>query len=176
MLFFAFLLIMFASIAWLISWGMVMFVFYPKKPIHFLGFHWEAPIQGYFKKLDLETILPKEQLPKHLDQLMPVIEDKLDHFFRNRLAEKLPMISMFIGDKTIQQLKEVFMEELRTMFPELIASFGSNIQREWMVKLDQTYLSILKEKLLKATAPLRIIALFIGLLWGAITYGIYCFF
>lgn len=153
-----------------------MLVFYPKKPIHFLGFHWEAPILGYIKKLDLETILPKEQLPKQLDQLMPVIEDKLDHFFRNRLAEKLPMISMFIGDKTIQQLKEVFMEELRTMFPELITSFSSNIQKEWMAKLDQTYLAFLQEKLLEETAPLRKIALLIGLFWGAITYGIYCFF
>lgn len=155
---------------------MVMLVFYPKKPIHFLGFHWEAPILGYIKKLDLETILTKEQLTKQLDQLMPVIEDKLDHFFRNRLAEKLPMISMFIGDKTIQQLKEVFMEELRTMFPELITSFGSNIQKEWMAKLDQTYLAFLQEKLLEETAPLRKIALLIGLFWGAITYGIYCFF
>lgn len=173
---FVFFLILFAAFAWFISWGMVAILFYPKKSIHFIGIHWQAPILNYFNKIDWGTILPKEQLPHQLEQLMPVIEEKLDHFFRNRLAEKLPMISMFIGDKTIQQLKEVFLEELRTMFPELIHSFGSNIQKEWMKNLDQVYMSFLQEKLLEAMAPLRIIAVLMGLLWGAISYGIYCIF
>lgn len=155
---------------------MVLLVFYPKNPIKLLGFQLEAPIRHYIKKVDLETILPKEQLPEQLEQLMPVIEDKLDHFFSNRLGEKLPMIAMFIGDKTIQQLKEVFMEELRTMFPELIASFSANIQKEWIAKLDQTYLNILQRKLLEATAPLRTFAILFGLIWGAISFAIYSLF
>jgi hypothetical protein len=68
------------------------------------------------------------------------------------------------------------MEELRTMFPDLIASFGSNIQKEMITKLDQIYLNLIQNKLLEATAPLRIIAVLLGLLWGFITYAIYCLF
>ena len=77
---FVFFLILFAAFAWFISWGMVAILFYPKKSIHFIGIHWQAPMLNYFNKLDWETILPKEQLPHQLEQLMPVIEEKLDHF------------------------------------------------------------------------------------------------
>jgi hypothetical protein len=148
---FVFLLIMFAAFAWLISWGMV-------------------------KTIEWQQLIPADHLPKQLDQLIPVIDTKLDDFFRNRLTQKLPMIAMFIGDKTIQQLKEVFVEELRVMYPELITSFSSNIQKEWITKLDETFLNVLQRKLLEATAPLRTIALIFALLWGSITYAIFCLF
>jgi hypothetical protein len=173
---FVFLLIMFTAFAWLICWGMVAILFYPKKSIHILGIHWEAPILQWVKTIEWQQLIPADHLPKQMDQLLPLIDTKLDDFFRNRLTQKLPMIAMFIGDKTIQQLKEVFVEELRVMYPELITSFSSNIQKEWITKLDETYLNILQRKLLEATAPLRTIALIFGLLWGSITYAIFCLF
>ena len=155
---------------------MVGILFYPKKSIHILGIHWEAPILQWVKTIEWQQLIPADHLPKQLDQLIPVIDTKLDDFFRNRLTQKLPMIAMFIGDKTIQQLKEVFVEELRVMYPELITSFSSNIQKEWITKLDETFLNVLQRKLLEATAPLRTIALIFGLLWGSITYAIFCLF
>lgn len=176
MILFVFLLIMFAAFAWLISAGMIMLLFYPKKPLQLLGLYLEAPILAFVRKLDWNSILPKEQIPEQLDALMPVIDEKLDDFFRNRLSEKLPMISMFIGDKTIQQLKEVFIEELKTMFPELIHSFTSNIQKELVDKLELVYIDVLQKKLWELTAPIRKLALLMGILWGAITYLILSFF
>ena len=155
---------------------MVGILFYPKKSIHILGIHWEAPILQWVKTIEWQQLIPADHLPKQLDQLIPVIDTKLDDFFRNRLTQKLPMIAMFIGDKTIQQLKEVFVEELRVMYPELITSFSSNIQKEWITKFDETFLNVLQRKLLEATAPLRTIALIFGLLWGSITYAIFCLF
>lgn len=155
---------------------MVGILFYPKKSIHILGIHWEAPILQWVKTIEWQQLIPADHLPKQLDQLIPVIDTKLDDFFRNRLTQKLPMIAMFIGDKTIQQLKEVFVEELRVMYPELITSFSSNIQKEWITKLDETFLNVLQRKLLEATAPLRTIALIFALLWGSITYAIFCLF
>lgn len=141
-----------------------------------MGIHWEAPILQWVKTIEWQQLIPADHLPKQLDQLIPVIDTKLDDFFRNRLTQKLPMIAMFIGDKTIQQLKEVFVEELRVMYPELITSFSSNIQKEWITKLDETFLNVLQRKLLEATAPLRTIALIFALLWGSITYAIFCLF
>ena len=160
------LLILFTVLAWLISWGMIAILFYPKKPI--LG--WQAPLIGWVKAFDLNHHFKEDQLTGQLDQLMPTLDDKLDDFFRNRLAEKLPMISMFIGDKTIQQLKTVFLDELRNMFPELIQSFSKNMQKELIDQLEYQTLEKIKIACFKATAPLRVLAIFIGLIWGIVAY------
>lgn len=170
---FVFLLILFAVFAWLISWGMVKILFYPKKSIHFLGIHWEAPIVQWAKTLQWQQLIPADQLPKQLDQLLPVIDGKLDDFFRNRLTQKLPMIAMFIGDKTIQQLKEVFIEELQNMFPDLLQAFGKNIQETIVDQFEQKSLPIIEQALLKATAPLRKLAIVFGMIWGSIFYIIW---
>jgi len=40
------------------------------------------------------------------------------------------MISMFIGDKTIDSLKNIFMQELENLFPEVMKHFASNLKSE----------------------------------------------
>ena len=176
MAFLFFLIISFAIFAWFISWGMVAVLFYPKKPIQIIGFRYEAPFLQWAKSIQLEQLIPNDILPKQLDQLMPIIDDKLDDFFRNRLTQKLPMIAMFIGDKTIQQLKEVFIEELRVMFPNLMTSLSTNVQKELTETLDHIYLTLLQQKLLRATAPLRMISIIFGVITGVLTYCILSFF
>ena len=161
-------ILLFSGLAWFISWGMIGILFYPKKPI--LG--WQAPLIGWAKNIDLSNLLNEEKVDAQLDKVMPVIDAKLDDFFRHRLTEKLPMISMFIGDKTIQQLKTVFMEELKQMFPTLMQSFTSNLQKDLLQQLEYQSLEKLKMAAFKATAPLRKMAIFIGLIWGIISYWI----
>lgn len=162
------LMLLFAGLAWLISWGMVGILFYPKKPI--LG--WQSPFVGWVKSVDMSTLLNKETLDHSLEKIMPIIDEKLDDFFRHRLTEKLPMISMFIGDKTIQQLKSVFMEELKQMFPTLMQSFASNMQKDLIDQLEHQSLQKFEIIAFKATAPLRKLAILIGLIWGVIAYSI----
>ena len=162
------LMLLFAGLAWLISWGMVGILFYPKKPI--LG--WQSPLVGWAKSVNMNTLLNKETLDHSLEKIMPIIDEKLDDFFRHRLTEKLPMISMFIGDKTIQQLKSVFMEELKQMFPTLMQSFASNMQKDLIDQLEHRSLQKFEIIAFKATAPLRKLAILIGLIWGVIAYSI----
>jgi hypothetical protein len=162
------LMLLFAGLAWLISWGMVGILFYPKKPI--LG--WQSPLVGWVKSVNMSTLLNKETLDQSLEKIMPIIDEKLDDFFRHRLTEKLPMISMFIGDKTIQQLKSVFMEELKQMFPTLMQSFASNMQKDLIDQLEHQSLQKFEIIAFKATAPLRKLAILIGLIWGVIAYSI----
>ena len=83
------------------------------------------------------------------------------------------MIAMFIGDKTIQQLKEVFIEELQNMFPDLLQAFGKNIQETIVDQFEQKSLPIIEQGLLKATAPLRKLAIAFGIIWGSIFYIIW---
>ena len=40
------------------------------------------------------------------------------------------MISMFIGDKTIEQLKAVFMKELADLFPVIMKSYVSHLKND----------------------------------------------
>ncbi len=42
----------------------------------------------------------------------------------------MPMISMFIGDKTINQLKTVFMKELEELFPVIMKNYVSNLKND----------------------------------------------
>jgi hypothetical protein len=73
---------------------------------------------------------------------------------------------MFIGDKTIEELKTVFMEELELLFPALMNSYSGNlnqiIQQQWQLHLR---LMLLK-KVTEATIPLRWIAFGLGVIWG----------
>jgi hypothetical protein len=160
------LMLLFAGLAWLISWGMVGILFYPKNPI--LG--WQSPLASWAKSVNMSTLLNKEMLDHSLEKILPIIDEKLDDFFRHRLTEKLPMISMFIGDKTIQQLKSVFMEELKQMFPTLMQSFASNMQKDLIDQLEHQSLQKFEIIAFKATAPLRKIAILIGIIWGVIAY------
>ena len=42
----------------------------------------------------------------------------------------MPMISMFIGDKTISKLKESCMKEIEILFPEVMKQYATNLKDE----------------------------------------------
>jgi uncharacterized membrane protein YheB (UPF0754 family) len=66
-----------------------------------------------------------------LQKVMPFIEEHIDHFLRVKLGKSMPVIGMFIGDKTIAQLKGVFMEELETLFPEIMKNYTQQLQKDF---------------------------------------------
>jgi uncharacterized membrane protein YheB (UPF0754 family) len=66
--------------------------------------------------------------PKNIEKMMPIVEAKIDEFLRTRLSDAFPIISMFIGENTINQLKTVFMKELETLFPNMIKSYMKSLE------------------------------------------------
>ncbi len=68
--------------------------------------------------------------PANVKKIMPVVEEHVDDFLRHRLKEKMPVISMFIGNKTIDTLKEVFLKEIEDLFPQVLKQFTGNLQAE----------------------------------------------
>jgi uncharacterized membrane protein YheB (UPF0754 family) len=72
--------------------------------------------------------------PSHVEKLKPMIEDHVDGFLRVKLKEQMPMISMFVGDKTIQTLKTVFMQEIETLFPQVMRKFAGNLEKEFDIE------------------------------------------
>lgn len=132
-----------AFIGWFTNWVAIKMLFHPKKPIKILG----ITFIGIFQKrqvqfaeklgklvsdelLSFQDIESKITNPANIDQLMPQIDAHIDHFLRVKLAEQMPVISMFIGDKTIQQMKVVFMTELKDLFPGIMKSYMGNLQRD----------------------------------------------
>src|SRR5690606_40462606 len=90
------------------------------------------------------------------------------------------MISMFIGDKTIQSLKTIFIAEIEKLFPMVIGQFAGNLQKELPVgpMIQQKLDSISDEELnrqLAATltntfSPLYKLAILLCLLMGLILW------
>lgn len=132
-----------AFIGWFTNWIAIKMLFHPQEPKKILGmtFHGIFPKrqQQFAEKLgklvssellSFSDIEQKISSPENLKKLMPEIEAHVDHFLRHKLAEQMPMLSMFIGDKTINNLKSVFMQEMETLFPEIMKKFASNMKSE----------------------------------------------
>jgi hypothetical protein len=50
-------------------------------------------------------------------------------FLRIKLKDEMPMLSMFIGDKTITSLKKFFMQEIEILFPQVMKQFAANLEK-----------------------------------------------
>ena len=68
--------------------------------------------------------------PAQFEKIRPVVESHVDEFLRVKLGKQMPMISMFVGDKTIEKMKAVFMDELQLIFPQVIGRFAGSLGDE----------------------------------------------
>jgi hypothetical protein len=82
----------------------------------------------FFSYSELESKISDKS---NLQKLTPVIESHVDEFLRVRLGKEMPMIKMFIGEKTISKLKNSFMSEIETMFPVVMKKYAENLQEEF---------------------------------------------
>lgn len=118
-------------------------LFHPREPKKILGvtFHGIFPKrqQQFAEKLgklvskeflSFDDIEEKVSNPENLKKIMPMIENHIDDFLRNRLGKEMPVISMFIGDKTVSMLKESFMKEIELLFPQVMKQYAVNLKGE----------------------------------------------
>jgi uncharacterized membrane protein YheB (UPF0754 family) len=75
----------------------------------------------------MDVIKQKITDPANLQKIMPAIEEHIDDFLRNKLKKEMPIISMFIGDKTVSSLKKVFMAELEILFPQIMNNYATTL-------------------------------------------------
>lgn len=162
-----------AFTGWFTTWIAIYMLFHPRNPIRFLG----ITIQGIFPKrqrqvaeklgavvanelIHFDEIAAQLKDPEMLKSLNPVIEKHLDNFLHIKLKEKLPIISMFVGDGTMQKIKDGMMEEIALLLPEIINQYtdtlGARIDIEKMVtekvsnyssdKLEEILQSVMKKE------------------------------
>lgn len=132
-----------AFIGWITIRIAIFFLFHPRQLRTILG----LKLQGIFPRRREEftrklAITVKERFisfdainaqisnTENLKKILPLIEDHIDDFLRNRLGKEMPMISMFIGDKTIGKLKTAFLTEIELLFPQVMQAYATNLEKE----------------------------------------------
>mgnify|MGYP003557062541 FL=1 len=128
---------------WLVAWIAIKLLFHPRRPVSLPGFK----LQGIIPKnqqviaeqlgkmvskefLSFSELKEKVTDPGNLSKLKPEIENHIDIFLREKLKDTFPMLSMFIGDKTINQLKAAFLLELESLFPILMNSYMARLEQD----------------------------------------------
>ena len=157
-----------ACFGWLISWGFIKIIFFPHQSIRLAGRQWQSLFSKKAGQISIGQILPELTQGDSFQKLFPFIDAKLDEFFKERLVQKMPVISMFIGDKTITQLKEVFLEELAQIFPDLLSEFTQSSANTFLLNLEAKWSKKIEQYLLKASQKIRIMAFCLGFIWGLI--------
>ncbi len=176
---------------WVTAWIAVKFLFHPRNPISLPGFK----LQGIIPKnqqaiaqqlgqmvskefLSFSALKDKVTDPENLMRLKPEIENHIDIFLREKLKDTFPMLSVFIGDKTINQLKAAFLMELESLFPVLMNSYMARLEKdidlEKLVTGKISSFSLIKaEEILNKSAKklfmyFQLMGAFIGLLTGVL--------
>jgi uncharacterized membrane protein YheB (UPF0754 family) len=136
-----------ALIGWITIHILLKMLFHPRKLKRVFG----ITFQGVFPRrrqqiaeqlgkqastgfISFDSIEQKISDPANLDKILPVVEAHIDDFLRNRLGKEMPMISMFIGDKTIGKLKEAFMKEIGNMFPQVMKQYAANLKQDFNIQ------------------------------------------
>jgi len=188
-----------AFIGWGTNWVAIKMLFHPRVPTTILG----ITFQGIFPKrqqkfaeklgklvseelLSFNDIEEKISDPKNLQRVLPMIETHVDDFLRNRLKDEMPVISMFIGDKTIASFKTLFLKEIETLFPLLMKQYAVNLKDELDLeqivvekvaafssdKLEEVLFQIMAKEFKFVEIIGAILGFLIGLLQVVITYFI----
>ena len=118
-------------------------LFHPREPKQILG----LTVQGIFPKrqkqfaeklgklvgdelLSFRDIEQKISNPENIQKIMPFVEKHIDEFLRVKLGQQMPMIAMFVGEKTIDEMKRIFIEELQNLFPVIMQNYMGELQKD----------------------------------------------
>ena len=132
-----------AFIGWFTNWIAIKMLFHPRNPVRILG----ITLQGIFPKrqkqfaeklgklvseqlLSFQDIESKITSRQNIDRILPFIEGHVDEFLRKSLSDEFPVISMFIGEKTILQLKTIFMNKLQEIFPPTLKNYMNTLRQD----------------------------------------------
>ncbi|WP_018613544.1 DUF445 domain-containing protein [Segetibacter koreensis] len=132
-----------AFIGWFTNWIAIKMLFHPREPKKILGitFHGIFPKRQQQFAMKLGKLVSNELLsfseieekisnPANVEKILPVLEKHIDIFLKEKLATEIPMIGMLIGEKTISQVKAVFMKELQELFPVLMKQYMTTLEHE----------------------------------------------
>ena len=179
-----------AAIGWITNYLAIKMLFRPRKPVKVLFF----TLQGIFPKrqkafaenigkviseklFSIEDIKEKVNSPAVREEIHKAVDEHLDHFLKNKLKERFPMLSMFINDKMIQQFKEILSSELDEVMPSIVNKMAERLGEEIDIqklvsekvasfssdKVEEILFSIIKKELKFIELVGAVLGFFIGL-------------
>ncbi len=132
---------------WFVIWISIKLLFRPLKPFNLAGFKIQGILPANQQMIadkigkmvstqlfSFDVLQQKVTDPENFNKLKPEIETHIDVFLREKLKETFPMLSMLIGDKTINQLKNAFLTELEILFPALMKSYVTNLEKDFDIE------------------------------------------
>ncbi len=134
-------------IGWFTNYIAVLMLFRPRNPIHILGFK----LQGIFPKrqkylaeqlgeLVAEQLLSSDDIKEklmggeNLEEIIRLVEYKIDDYLLNIFPEKYPITSIFFGAKRKAQIKADLLEEVHVAVPELLSEYADKIEAKIDIK------------------------------------------
>ena len=72
--------------------------------------------------------------PATIEAILPFAEQHIDEFLRKKLPAAMPMLAMFISDKLVADMKAIFMNELKELFPVIIQQYLTNVKKSTNIK------------------------------------------
>lgn len=171
---------------------LLYFIFKPERPVHFAGFKMIGIIPGHYQRwmahlsvIIYDKILQhKDELdreissPERVEQLLPFIDAQIDEFLRVKLPTSMPMIAMLIGDKTIHQIKEVFVKEIKDLLPKILRQYLETLTTDGKLQAmiedqlcstaNKAYLVGLQGKCRPLFLRIKLVAFIFGLVFGVL--------
>ncbi len=160
-------------------------LFRPWLPVSIAGLRIQGAIPALIGKArpEISSILNNELPALLADPLVatnafaaikPLVESHMDEFLRHKLPVRMPMIGMFIGDKTISTLREIFLEEIGQLFPGVLASLAGQSPASHLQPAIDNYIQkispqTIESRLNKQLTPYRRKAMILGAIIGLIS-------
>ena len=136
-----------AFIGWFTNWIAIKMLFHPKEPVRILG----LTIQGIFPKrqaqfaaslgslvsrelISFDDIARRIHSPETLQKVLPVVEEKVHQYIHVKLKEEMPLLSMFINEKTMSSIQAGIVKEFEAMFPVMLDKLTADMQQELNVE------------------------------------------
>jgi len=122
----------------------------------------------------LDDLTAKLTNVEAIEKILPVAEEHIDHFLRVKLPAAMPMLSMFISDKLVADMKAIFMVELKELFPTIITQYLSNaksalaIDKIIAAKLEAMNMDQVRVALRGTLNKVALFGAFIGFITGII--------
>ena len=183
-----------AAGGWLFQSLALAMLFRPKQPFNILGYMLQGVVpkrkNSFAEKVgaaavdfvSFDEIEKKIIDPANLKRILPAIEQHIDHFLRVKLKVSMPMIGMLIGDRTINQLKQVFMDELEALFPIIMQQYAGSLKEDVNIQeiisqkiknvSDDTIESLIYQNIGSDLRKLKLYGAFFGFIIGLLQLGI----
>jgi len=118
-----------ALTGWMLHKGLVYFIY--NKIIPASQEKIALRLSGYAaSELKLDRLAAHLNDAGQLSALKPEIEKHIDVFLNEKLKEKMPMIAMFVGEKTIDKIREGLLEEIDLLLPVILQKFAGNLDAQ----------------------------------------------